>query len=93
MWKGETADWEGQRVGMWQACTSKVIALASRTREGDQRGDGGVNGSQSKFSEITWPMFQVRTDAHLFYLDQDRIVIDELLALGIELGERKQWKH
>jgi hypothetical protein len=41
MWKGETADWEGQRVGMWQACTSKVIALASRTREGDQRGDGG----------------------------------------------------
>jgi hypothetical protein len=24
--KGETAGWEGQGVGMWQASTSKVVA-------------------------------------------------------------------
>jgi hypothetical protein len=26
--KGETASWEGRGMGMWQAGTSKVVALA-----------------------------------------------------------------
>jgi hypothetical protein len=26
-WKGETASWKGQGVSMWQASTSKVVAL------------------------------------------------------------------
>jgi hypothetical protein len=34
-----------------------------RTREGDQR---GVNGSQSKFLEGTWPISQIEPDASLF---------------------------
>jgi hypothetical protein len=40
-----------------------VMALL-RTGEGDQR--GGVNGSQSKFLVVTWPISQNQPDASFF---------------------------
>jgi hypothetical protein len=54
-----------------------------RTREGDQR---GVNGSQSKFLEGTWPISQIEPDNPLFELGQDRLAIDQLSALRTGLG-------
>jgi hypothetical protein len=44
-----------------------------------------VNGSQSKFLTETWPISQIEPDAPLFYLDQDRLTIDKLSALGTRL--------
>jgi hypothetical protein len=36
-----------------------------KTGEGDQKGEEGVNGSQSKFLVRTWPISQNRSDAPL----------------------------
>jgi hypothetical protein len=44
-----------------------------------------VNGSQSKLLAETWPISQIEPDAPLFYLDQDRLTIDKLSALGTRL--------
>jgi hypothetical protein len=48
-----------------------------------------VNGSQSKFLEGTRPISQNQPDTPLFYLGQDRIVIEKLSALGTELCNLK----
>jgi hypothetical protein len=46
----------------------------------------GVNESQLKFLEGTWPMFQIWPNTPLFQLDQDHIAIVYLLALETELS-------
>jgi hypothetical protein len=52
-----------------------------------------VNVSQSKFLTRTWPMSQLRSNAPLFWLDQDHVAIEKLLAVGTELGNlESQWK-
>jgi hypothetical protein len=48
-----------------------------------------VNETKSKFLEGTWPIYQNQPDASIFYLSQDRIVIDKLSTLGIGLGSLK----
>jgi hypothetical protein len=54
----------------------------------------GVNESQSKFLEGTYPMSQIRPNASLFQLGQYLVAMNELLALKIGLGSlESQRKH
>jgi hypothetical protein len=45
-----------------------------------------VNGSQSKFLTVTWPISQNRPEDPPFQLGQDRLTIDKLSAFGTRLG-------
>jgi hypothetical protein len=49
----------------------------------------GVNESQSKFLNETWPLSQLRPKPSLFQLGQDYVAIKKLLALRTGLGTTK----
>jgi hypothetical protein len=56
--------------------------------------EDGVNESQSKFLEGTYPMSQIRPNASLFQLGQYLVDMNELLALKTGLGSlESQRKH
>jgi hypothetical protein len=44
-----------------------------------------VTERQSKLLSGTWPIFQFRSNASLFYHFQDQLAIEELTVLGTQL--------
>jgi hypothetical protein len=61
-----------------------------KDRRGDQR---GVNESQSKFLNGTWPISQNQPETPLLYLVQDWLAIDKLSAFGSGLGNTPETRN
>jgi hypothetical protein len=62
------------------------MTACSILSEGLEKATKGMNGSQSKFIEGTWPISQIGLKPSLFQLGQDYVAIEKLLALETGLG-------